>query len=163
MVKITFWAFNGVVMWKIFHWKVKLVNVSRQNILPPAAATAARSLQSSPTLCDPIDGSPPDPHLKTVTFTLFFSLWQNRLLWLFYFSELVCWWWMCAYVFCTKMLVIDFFFPVLYVWVCTPIIHQNRHLENELSTPTTFLNHRVSCLLIKITVFLTKCKCGFSI
>ena len=28
--------------------------------LPPAAAAAAaKSLQSSPTLCDPIDGSPP--------------------------------------------------------------------------------------------------------
>ena len=25
----------------------------------PAAASAAKSLQSSPTLCDPIDGSPP--------------------------------------------------------------------------------------------------------
>ena len=25
-----------------------------------AAATAAKSLQSCPTLCDPIDGSPPD-------------------------------------------------------------------------------------------------------
>ena len=25
-----------------------------------AAAAAARSLQSCPTLCDPIDGSPPD-------------------------------------------------------------------------------------------------------
>ena len=27
----------------------------------PAAAAAAKSLQSSPTLCDPIDGSPPGP------------------------------------------------------------------------------------------------------
>ena len=27
--------------------------------LPTAAATAAKSLQSCPTLCDPIDGSPP--------------------------------------------------------------------------------------------------------
>ena len=26
-----------------------------------AAAAAATSLQSCPTLCDPIDGSPPDP------------------------------------------------------------------------------------------------------
>ena len=26
---------------------------------PAAAATAAKSLQSCPTLCDPIDGSPP--------------------------------------------------------------------------------------------------------
>ena len=28
--------------------------------LPAAAAAAAKSLQSCPTLCDPIDGSPPD-------------------------------------------------------------------------------------------------------
>ena len=27
--------------------------------MPVAAATAAKSLQSCPTLCDPIDGSPP--------------------------------------------------------------------------------------------------------
>ena len=27
--------------------------------LPPAVAAAAKSLQSCPTLCDPIDGSPP--------------------------------------------------------------------------------------------------------
>ena len=30
-------------------------------ILSAAAAAAAKSLQSCPTLCDPIDGSPPDP------------------------------------------------------------------------------------------------------
>ena len=30
------------------------------NILVSAAAAAAKSLQSCPTLCDPIDGSPPD-------------------------------------------------------------------------------------------------------
>ena len=28
-------------------------------MMPAAAATAAKSLQSCPTLCDPIDGSPP--------------------------------------------------------------------------------------------------------
>ena len=28
-------------------------------IIPAAAAAAAKSLQSCPTLCDPIDGSPP--------------------------------------------------------------------------------------------------------
>ena len=28
-------------------------------VLPSAAAAAAKSLQSCPTLCDPIDGSPP--------------------------------------------------------------------------------------------------------
>ena len=30
-----------------------------QSFPPPAAAAAAKSLQSCPTLCDPIDGSPP--------------------------------------------------------------------------------------------------------
>ena len=30
-----------------------------QHFLFPAAAAAAKSLQSCPTLCDPIDGSPP--------------------------------------------------------------------------------------------------------
>ena len=30
-----------------------------KNPVNPAAAAAAKSLQSSPTLCDPIDGSPP--------------------------------------------------------------------------------------------------------
>ena len=28
-------------------------------VIPAAAAAAAKSLQSCPTLCDPIDGSPP--------------------------------------------------------------------------------------------------------
>ena len=32
---------------------------SSHPILPPAAAAAAKSLQSCPTLCDPIDGGPP--------------------------------------------------------------------------------------------------------
>ena len=31
-----------------------------ENVLLPAAAAAAKSLQSCPTLCDPIDSSPPD-------------------------------------------------------------------------------------------------------
>ena len=30
-----------------------------RNMLAAAAAAAAKSLQSCPTLCDPIDGSPP--------------------------------------------------------------------------------------------------------
>ena len=32
----------------------------RNTLKLPAAAAAAKSLQSCPTLCDPIDGSPPD-------------------------------------------------------------------------------------------------------
>ena len=35
------------------------VNQSKIFYDPPAAAAAAKSLQSCPTLCDPIDGSPP--------------------------------------------------------------------------------------------------------
>ena len=31
----------------------------REELMPAAAAAAAKSLQSCPTLCDPIDGSPP--------------------------------------------------------------------------------------------------------
>ena len=31
------------------------------NVYTAAAAAAAKSLQSCPTLCDPIDGSPPGP------------------------------------------------------------------------------------------------------
>ena len=34
--------------------------VSAERHRVSAAATAAKSLQSCPTLCDPIDGSPPD-------------------------------------------------------------------------------------------------------
>ena len=38
----------------------KLVHSSFSTLcLVPAAAAAAKSLQSCPTLCDPIDGSPP--------------------------------------------------------------------------------------------------------
>ena len=32
----------------------------REGVNPSAAVAAAKSLQSSPTLCNPIDGSPPD-------------------------------------------------------------------------------------------------------
>ena len=44
---------------------VQLVTVSRTDVVPTlpelavGAAAAAKSLQSCPTLCDPIDGSPP--------------------------------------------------------------------------------------------------------
>jgi len=40
-----------VVMYGCESWTIKKV----------AAAAAAKSLQSCPTLCDPIDGSPPGP------------------------------------------------------------------------------------------------------
>ena len=35
------------------------INQSKIPYDPPPAAAAAKSLQSCPTLCDPIDGSPP--------------------------------------------------------------------------------------------------------
>ena len=34
-------------------------NIISHNVICTAAAAAAKSLQSCPTLCDPIDGSPP--------------------------------------------------------------------------------------------------------
>ena len=36
--------------------KMKVITVGSRG---PAAAAAAKSLQSCPTLCDPVDGSPP--------------------------------------------------------------------------------------------------------
>ena len=36
-----------------------MTDVHQDYSSPPAAAAAAKSLQSCPTLCDPIDGSPP--------------------------------------------------------------------------------------------------------
>ena len=47
----------------LFHWdkflEVKLLLPNSKNILLHIVTTAAKSLQSCPTLCDPIDGSPP--------------------------------------------------------------------------------------------------------
>ena len=42
-------------------WFISSVSYSflSTGLLPPPAAAAAMSLQSCPTLCDPIDGSPP--------------------------------------------------------------------------------------------------------
>ena len=44
---------QGNFTWWWRHFELLLYRVT------PAAATAAKSLQSCPTLCDPIDGSPP--------------------------------------------------------------------------------------------------------
>ena len=46
-IALTRWTFVGKVMSLLF------------NMLSAAAAAAVKSLQSCPTLCDPIDGSPP--------------------------------------------------------------------------------------------------------
>ena len=40
-------------------WRQEVYGKSLHLLLNIAAATAAKSLQSCPTLCDPIDGSPP--------------------------------------------------------------------------------------------------------
>ena len=40
----------------------------------PAAAAAAKSHQLSPTLCDPIDGSPPGSHFLNNLFIVVKSL-----------------------------------------------------------------------------------------
>ena len=47
---------KGKIETKIKHTKVKSKNKNERLILVSAAA--AKSLQSCPTLCDPIDGSP---------------------------------------------------------------------------------------------------------
>ena len=43
----------------LFGYQLDLSPKSTGRILKVAAAVAAKSLQSCPTLCDPIDGSPP--------------------------------------------------------------------------------------------------------
>ena len=40
-------------------WLLKITEMYPIMILEAAATAAAKSLQSCPTLCDPIDGSPP--------------------------------------------------------------------------------------------------------
>ena len=45
-----------IVCESVPHW---MNRISQYIALPVHAAAAAKSLQSCPTLCDPIDGSPP--------------------------------------------------------------------------------------------------------
>ena len=40
--------------------RIPVREMKSERILHPAAAAVAKSLQSCPTLCDPIDGSPSD-------------------------------------------------------------------------------------------------------
>ena len=55
--------FDSVILildfWPLEVWKSKCVILSNQGCGILAAAAAAKLLQSCPTLCDPIDGSPP--------------------------------------------------------------------------------------------------------
>ena len=59
----TFWSLTSDLMtsahtdWKIILGAIHLTSHCRYKDMP--AAAAAKSLQSCPTLCDPIDGSPP--------------------------------------------------------------------------------------------------------
>ena len=48
-------------MWKLI-FRLALTYEAKCPEMQPAAAAVAKSLQSCPTLCDPIDGSPPGSH-----------------------------------------------------------------------------------------------------
>ena len=43
----------------LFHWTRAAAREKKELLMTPAAAAAAKSLQSCPTQCDPKDGSPP--------------------------------------------------------------------------------------------------------
>ena len=43
----------------LFHFSPSILDKQVHNAYADAAAAAAKSLQSCPTLCEPIDGSPP--------------------------------------------------------------------------------------------------------
>ena len=62
-IALTIWTFVGKVMSLLFNMLSRLVIVResflRQVDKESAAATAAKSLQSCPILCDPVDDSPP--------------------------------------------------------------------------------------------------------
>ena len=48
------------------HWTTREVPFYVFFLMVAAAAAAAKSLQSCPTLCDPIDGSPPGSHVPGI-------------------------------------------------------------------------------------------------
>ena len=50
----------------MIHLKKKIQEVYFLDIAAAAAAAAAKSLQSCPTLCDPIDGSLPGSPVKVI-------------------------------------------------------------------------------------------------
>ena len=65
-------------MWEVTQYKVprsgRAVKMRNMYPIPPAAAAAAKSLQSCPTLCDPRDGSPPGSPVPGI-------LWARTLEW----------------------------------------------------------------------------------
>ena len=59
LVYIHKFIFSFIVLYRYFLFPYKLKVCDYTAPLKPAALAAAKSLQSCPTLCDPIDGSPP--------------------------------------------------------------------------------------------------------
>ena len=53
------WTEENYNIWPSPNIFNKLIHVLKNTLIKTAAAAAAKSLQSCPTLCDPIDGSPP--------------------------------------------------------------------------------------------------------
>ena len=49
----------GAIAFSILQYRQGLYHLSHQGIPPASTPAAAKPLQSCPTLCDPIDGSPP--------------------------------------------------------------------------------------------------------
>ena len=47
--------------WSLYGLRLRKSRLSQEKKIICTAAAAAKSLQSCPTLCDPIDGSPPGP------------------------------------------------------------------------------------------------------
>ena len=58
MRKAQLWCIRCRHSWKLFH-RIGVQDKANDDLSNWMAAAAAKSLQSCPTLCDPIDGSPP--------------------------------------------------------------------------------------------------------
>jgi len=61
LIKAIFWTSYASTVWvaQLYGWMCTLKRKKSSFEIVVAAAAAAESLQSCPTLCDPIDGSPP--------------------------------------------------------------------------------------------------------
>ena len=71
VVKLASVPTNMVSNREHFHWEsTGMLSGSQEPQPGTAAAAAAKSLQSCPTLCDPIDGSPPGSPVPVQTRTL---------------------------------------------------------------------------------------------
>ena len=58
-IRVPFWGVDGTVTWERERGRHRSILCGRLILCSAAAAAAAKSLQSCPTLCDPTDGSPP--------------------------------------------------------------------------------------------------------